>query len=69
MVQVLPETRLPGAGIRRAARRRVSDGQLIGHSTGQLRFQMVSSCGSGTNNAGGRDAKPGMPEEESRWNH
>jgi len=31
-------------------------------------FQMVSSCGSGTNNAGG-DIKPGMPEEESRWNH
>jgi len=31
-------------------------------------FQMISSCGSGTNNAGG-DVKPGMDGEESRWNH
>ena len=31
-------------------------------------FHMISSCGSGTNNAGG-DVKPGMDGEESRWNH
>ena len=31
-------------------------------------FQMITSCGSGTNNAGG-DVKPGMAGEESRWNH
>jgi len=31
-------------------------------------FQMITSCGSGTNNAGG-DVKAGMAGEESRWNH